>query len=139
MRMIRQASLVAGRIMELKQAADPNPLLEVIQEAYDTVLDVDPHQLEELSDEAFQEWLVSAQWHSAQFELLATLLQTKGEYLETQGEESLSYRYFGRAIYVLEHLGDVEQLYSLERRARIINLRQRMEAYPGHQTDSTAT
>ncbi|MEO1514568.1 MAG: hypothetical protein AAFV95_06130 [Bacteroidota bacterium] len=136
MRLIRQASLVAGRIMELKRAADPNPLLEVISQAYDEILDVDPHQMEGWSEQDFDQWLKSVDWHPSQFELLANLLQTKGELLSAQGESPRAQAFLSRTIRVLDRAGEVEKVYSLERQTRIASLRQQLENHPGPQSDS---
>lgn len=135
MRIIRQASMMMGKLMQLNYVEEEQAALELINEAYDTALTIDAEALASMSNAQFTDWLNNADLHPTQLKLLAELLQAKGEIVDNHGAYVQSNAYFQRAIWTLERLNDVEQVFSMDRQATIRHLQTRLDQEANHQRD----
>lgn len=127
MRMIQQANRMLGKLLEMKNVDDDNPILEIIQQAYTEALPFDKDELLAISVDKFKSWLISQDLHEAQLSLLAHVLRQEAELFYKQGNSILANQNFQKALITFGYIDEIVDTFSMDRQADILDIRNRIQ------------
>lgn len=136
MRIIQQSMRLTAKLTGFQDPEEPFYILELIDQACTTALNIDPKLLDDWTEQAFRSWMHDSSLHPAQIRLLVEILDKKAEMAARAEEAFQEQAFLQKTIITLEYLNDVEQTFSLERQARIHRLKERLNNdLPNHKED----
>ena len=127
MRMIRQATMLMGKLLQFKNVGDTNTVLEIIEKAYDELLRIDPELIDNISPEGLLSMLQEKKdWQLVHYSLLANLLYEKALIDQSDGHANEALQKFKKALLLFTFVNEQDTVYDMSRTAKIEALERRI-------------
>ncbi len=127
LQLIERLGMVLAQSKTLKEQGDFKQARETVNKAYKKLLKVNLDEMNEILNDQIVEKLTNKyQFDNTQLGVLAELLKEEGDIYYEEGDfEKVKARFY-KSLIIFEYLNQAEQVYSFDREAKMVDMRQKI-------------
>lgn len=124
MKMVEAFARMIARIIGLKEIGEPDRAASLILEAYDTILKMDPEELHNFDEAAWDRFCKERT--PQEIEMIAELFKLEGEIRIDSGDRDGAYRLLFKSLDLLKYADNQSDTFSVTRFEKISSMEQKL-------------